>query len=56
MLQGATISSAVILSDGRVCATVNGVPDAVFCHNHRFVAAAKSKEGAIRLAQIAVAA
>lgn len=26
LLQGATISSAVILSDGRVCATVNGVP------------------------------
>jgi uncharacterized UPF0160 family protein len=42
--------------NGTELADITGVPDAVFCHNHRFVAAAKSKEGAIRLAQIAVAA
>ncbi len=34
--------------------TVTGVSDAVFCHHNLFVAAAKSKEGAIKLAQIAV--
>ena len=33
---------------------VSGVPDAVFCHRALFVAVAKSKEGAIKLAQIAV--
>ncbi len=33
---------------------VSGVPDAVFCHNNLFLAVAKSKEGALRLAQIAV--
>ncbi len=35
-------------------ATVSGVPDAVFCHNGRFLAVAKSKEGAIKLAKLAV--
>ncbi|MFA6300972.1 MAG: MYG1 family protein [Candidatus Paceibacterota bacterium] len=33
---------------------VTGVKDALFCHKGRFLAAAKSKEGAIKLAQIAV--
>lgn len=33
---------------------VSGVPDAVFCHRVLFLAAAQSKEGAIKLAQIAV--
>lgn len=33
---------------------VSGVPDAVFCHNNLFFLVAKSKEGAIKLAQIAV--
>lgn len=33
---------------------VSGVADAVFCHRALFLAAAKSKEGAIKLAQIAV--
>ena len=33
---------------------ITGVPDAVFCHRALFVAVAKSKEGAIKLAQIAV--
>lgn len=32
-------------------AKVSGVPDAIFCHNGRFIAVAKSKEGAIALAQ-----
>jgi uncharacterized UPF0160 family protein len=36
-------------------AKVSGVPDATFCHNGRFLAVAKSKEGAIALAQKALA-
>lgn len=31
-----------------------GVPDAVFCHNNLFLAAAKSKAGAIKLAELAL--
>ncbi|MFA5934038.1 MAG: MYG1 family protein [Candidatus Paceibacterota bacterium] len=34
---------------------VTGVPDAIFCHFHRFLAVAKSKEGAIALAKQALA-
>lgn len=37
-------------------AKVTGVPDATFCHNGRFLAVAKSKEGAIALAQKALLA
>jgi uncharacterized UPF0160 family protein len=37
-------------------AKVSGVPDATFCHNGRFLAVAKSKEGAIALAQKALLA
>ncbi len=33
---------------------VSGVPDAIFCHRGLFLAVAKSKEGAMKLAQIAV--
>ena len=33
---------------------VTGVPDAIFCHRGLFMAVAKTKEGAIKLAQIAV--
>jgi len=33
---------------------ISGVPDAVFCHRAFFLAVAKSKEGAIKLAQIAL--
>lgn len=33
---------------------VTGVPDAIFCHRGLFLAGAKSKEGAIKLAQIAL--
>jgi uncharacterized UPF0160 family protein len=36
-------------------AEVSGVPDAIFCHNGRFLAVAKSKEGALALAQKALA-
>ncbi len=39
---------------GEDMARVSGVPDATFCHNGRFLAVAKSKEGAIKLAQIAL--
>jgi uncharacterized UPF0160 family protein len=37
-------------------AAITGVHDAVFCHNKRFVAAARSKEGALKLAKIALEA
>lgn len=37
-------------------ARVTGVPDAVFAHNGRFICGAKSKEGALRLAELAVEA
>jgi len=33
---------------------VSGVSDAVFCHRGLFLIGAKSKEGAIKLAQIAL--
>ena len=33
---------------------VSGVPDAIFCHRGLFLAVAKTKEGAMKLAQIAV--
>lgn len=36
-------------------ATATGVEDAVFCHNGVFIAGAKSKEGALKLAALAVA-
>ncbi len=35
-------------------ADITGVPDAIFCHNKLFIAAAKSREGAIKLAQLAL--
>ena len=33
---------------------ISGVSDAIFCHRGLFLAVAKTKEGAIKLAQIAV--
>lgn len=41
------------LRDGEL-QKITGVSDAIFCHRGLFLAAAKSKEGAIKLAQIAV--
>ncbi|MEK7088001.1 MAG: MYG1 family protein, partial [Patescibacteria group bacterium] len=35
-------------------AEVTGVPDAVFAHRNRFMAVARSKEGAIALAKLAL--
>ena len=35
-------------------AEVTGVSDAIFCHNKLFIAVAGSKEGALKLARIAV--
>jgi len=35
-------------------ADVSGVSDATFCHNNRFLAVARSKDGALKLAKIAV--
>lgn len=43
------------LRDG-VLAEASGVPDAVFCHNGRFLAVAKTKEGALKLAELALSA
>lgn len=43
------------LSDAEL-ARVSGVPDAVFCHNNRFLAVAKSREGALALARKAIEA
>lgn len=37
-------------------AAVAGVPDALFCHNKLFLASARSKEGALKLAKIALEA
>ncbi len=37
-------------------AQVTGVPDAVFCHNGRFIAVAKSRAGALALAKLALEA
>jgi uncharacterized UPF0160 family protein len=34
-------------------AALSGVPDALFCHNDRFIAVARSKEGALKLAETA---
>jgi uncharacterized UPF0160 family protein len=42
--------------DGPALAAVTGVPDAVFCHAARFVAAAESREGVTELVRQAVAA
>ncbi len=39
--------------DGEL-ADISGVPDAIFCHNKRFIAIANSKEGALMLAKHAV--
>lgn len=36
-------------------AKVTGIPDALFCHSKRFLAVAKSREGAIRLLEFALA-
>ncbi|MEK9184718.1 MAG: MYG1 family protein, partial [Patescibacteria group bacterium] len=37
-------------------AKITGVTDAVFCHNKRFLAVADSKEGALKLAELALTA
>lgn len=44
--------AGLIETDGRL-PEVTGVPDAVFCHNRRYIAVARSKEGAMKLAQLA---
>lgn len=40
---------------GAELAAVTGVPDAVFCHNKRFIAAAETYAGALALARLALA-
>jgi len=39
---------------GETLAKISGISDAAFCHNGRFMAVAKSKEGAIKLAKLAI--
>ncbi|VAW13233.1 hypothetical protein MNBD_BACTEROID05-267 [hydrothermal vent metagenome] len=39
---------------GEELAEITGVPDAIFCHNKRWIAVAGSKEGALALAKLAV--
>jgi len=39
--------------DGEL-ARATGVPDALFCHTNRFLAVAKTKEGALALAKLAI--
>lgn len=41
--------------DGEALAEVTGVADAVFCHAKRFLAVARSREGVMRLAELALA-
>ncbi len=41
--------------DGEELQKITGVSDAIFCHNKRFMASAGSREGAIALAQKAIA-
>jgi uncharacterized UPF0160 family protein len=41
--------------DGEL-AKASGVPDAVFCHNKRFIAVAKSRDGALALVKKALEA
>ncbi len=40
---------------GAEFAQISGVPDALFCHNKLFIVVAGSKDGALKLAQIALA-
>lgn len=40
--------------DGKELQKITGVPDALFCHNKRFIVAAKSREGAIALSRLAI--
>jgi uncharacterized UPF0160 family protein len=40
---------------GQELAEVTGVPDAMFCHNKRFIAAARSYEGALQMVRLALA-
>jgi len=39
---------------GEELVKITGVPDAIFCHNKRFIAVAGSKDGALALSKIAV--
>ena len=41
---------------GEALADVTGVEDAVFCHNERFIAGAKTKEGVLKLLKLALEA
>jgi uncharacterized UPF0160 family protein len=41
--------------EGEALAAATGVPDAVFCHRARFIAVAGSRDGAMRLAELALA-
>ena len=50
----AWLAAIITIDADIVVAEITGVEDAVFCHNHRFICAAESKEGAIKLAKLAL--
>jgi len=39
---------------GEMLANISGVPDASFCHTSGFIAGAKSKNGVLQMAKIAL--
>lgn len=41
---------------GKELEAITGVPDVVFCHNNGFIAVTRSKEGALKLAELALSA
>ncbi|MCR4279362.1 MAG: MYG1 family protein [Candidatus Zambryskibacteria bacterium] len=40
--------------EGKELRAISGVSDSMFCHRNRFIAAAESKEGAVKLAELAL--
>jgi uncharacterized UPF0160 family protein len=53
--QRADLPAAWAGLSGEDLAAVSGVADATFCHNGRFIAAAKTRDAALQMAKIAVA-
>jgi uncharacterized UPF0160 family protein len=49
-----TLPAAWAGLQGQALAEVTGVSDAVFCHNERWIAGAQSKEGAVKMAYLAL--
>jgi uncharacterized UPF0160 family protein len=55
MLRAIPLEDGFNLGVAGELAAVCGVPDAVFCHNGRFIAGAGSLQGALRMAELALA-